>query len=429
MAKVHLIVEYIKNLEIGRKISVRSIATDLGISEGTAYKAIKECEGAGYIKTLPRAGTIRVESPKEKSIKNLNYEEILKIVEGTLLGGEEGIEKLVYKFIIGAMEINAMKKYISKGGLVIVGNREEAQLLALNNDNGVLISGGFGISEKVRKLSDELKIPVISSPFDTFTIASLINHALSQNLIKQRIIYVGDIMNTKVISLNINDTVEDWKNLGIKTGYDRFPLIDDKEKLIGVLENKDILNIKNNNERLEKFAHKPIEVNPRTTVAYASHIMEWEDRDFLPVTEGNILVGIVTKGDVLKSIKERWNLNKGSENIEDRLVQGLEYSQENNKHYFKGKVTSDMLDPIGTMSRSLTSMMLAKAASIVIKSNDLYMEVNNINITFIEPLQLDSNFTLEIETVNVSKLNANVLVKLITSSNRVSAIGVVCAVR
>ena len=63
MAKVHLVVNHIKNLEIGRKISVRSIAQELGISEGTAYKAIKECEEEGYLKTLPRAGTVRVESP------------------------------------------------------------------------------------------------------------------------------------------------------------------------------------------------------------------------------------------------------------------------------------------------------------------------------------------------------------------------------
>lgn len=429
MAKVHLIVDYIKNLEIGRKISVRSIATELNISEGTAYKAIKECEGLGYIKTLPRAGTIRVESPKEKSVKNLNYEEILKIVEGTLLSGESGIEKLVYKFIIGAMEIDAMKKYVSPGGLVIVGNREEAQILALSNSNGVIISGGFGISEKVMNLSDKLSIPVISSPFDTFTIASLINRALSQNLIKQRILYVGDIMNQEVISLSVEDSIERWRELSKTTGFGSFPLVDEKGKLVGVLNNKDLLNVKSDEDRIEKYSKKPLEVNPKTTVAYASHIMEWEDRDFLPVTDGNALVGIVTKGNVFKSIKERWNLHKGTENMEDRLVSGLEYSEENGKYYFRGRVTSEMLDPLGTFSRSLTAMMISKTASIVIKNNELYLETDNLSVSYMEPLQLDNNFILELETVSLSRMNAKIFVKVYTDDGRISAIGTVSAMR
>ena len=42
--KHELILKYIENLEIGAKVSVRQIAKDLAVSEGTAYRAIKQAE-------------------------------------------------------------------------------------------------------------------------------------------------------------------------------------------------------------------------------------------------------------------------------------------------------------------------------------------------------------------------------------------------
>ena len=55
------ILKYIDELPIGEKISVRQIAKDLTVSEGTAYRAIKEAENNGYVSTIERVGTIRIE--------------------------------------------------------------------------------------------------------------------------------------------------------------------------------------------------------------------------------------------------------------------------------------------------------------------------------------------------------------------------------
>ncbi|BDP85137.1 hypothetical protein EfmAA610_23470 [Enterococcus faecium] len=45
MATKHdLILEYIESLPVGNRISVRSIAKELNVSEGTAYRAIKDAE-------------------------------------------------------------------------------------------------------------------------------------------------------------------------------------------------------------------------------------------------------------------------------------------------------------------------------------------------------------------------------------------------
>ncbi|MFB0918886.1 MAG: DRTGG domain-containing protein [Clostridiaceae bacterium] len=427
MAKVHLVVDYIKNIEIGRKISVRSIAQELGISEGTAYKAIKECDNEGYLKTLPRAGTIRVESPKEKKIKNLTYEEVLKIVDGVLLGGEKGIEKAVYKFIIGAMELDAMKKYISPGGLVIVGNREGAQNLALKNNNGVLISGGFGCTPKIKEMADKLNIPVISSSYDTFTIAMLINRAISQNLIRQRILYVGDIMKTVPKSLAPTATVADWKKMVALTGIDRIPILDDKERFLGFIGTKEVV-AKDDSDTLDKHLKKSVQVNPKTTVAYAAHVMEWEDLDILPVLEGEKLLGVITRGDVLKGIKERWNQHKTTESMEDRIVENFTFEEKQGKYVFSSKVTSEMLDPLGTMSKSLLSMIMIKCTSIVLKNKNHYTEIDNTSFNFIKPLQPEHRFSIEIEIVNSSKNQSKVEVRVLNTDQECMAIGLIAAV-
>lgn len=52
--KNEIVLEYIKNLPEGTKISVRGLAQTLHISEGTAYKAIKDAENLMLVTTIPR---------------------------------------------------------------------------------------------------------------------------------------------------------------------------------------------------------------------------------------------------------------------------------------------------------------------------------------------------------------------------------------
>lgn len=50
------ILDYIAQLSVGEKISVRQIAKALHVSEGTAYRAIKEAENQGLVTTIERVG-------------------------------------------------------------------------------------------------------------------------------------------------------------------------------------------------------------------------------------------------------------------------------------------------------------------------------------------------------------------------------------
>ncbi len=49
---------------------MRQIAKEMGVSEGTAYRAIKDAETKGYVSTIERVGTIRIEQKRKKILKS-----------------------------------------------------------------------------------------------------------------------------------------------------------------------------------------------------------------------------------------------------------------------------------------------------------------------------------------------------------------------
>ena len=93
-SKHQQIIRYIESLPVGEKISVRSIAKNMEMSEGTAYRAIKEAENIGIVSTIERVGTIRIERKTKDNLEKLSFGEIIKIIEGEVFGGHEGLDKM-----------------------------------------------------------------------------------------------------------------------------------------------------------------------------------------------------------------------------------------------------------------------------------------------------------------------------------------------
>ena len=190
VTKHEQILNYIENLEVGYKISVRQIAKDLSVSEGTAYRAMKEAEVQGLVSSIERVGTIRIEQKKEENIEKLTFGEIVKIVDGTVIGGEKGLHLTLNRFVIGAMKIEDMAKYLEPGNLLIVGNRKEAQELAFHRKSAVLLTGGFMASPDIIALADRYGLPLISTSYDTFSVASICNAAIRDRMVKKEVVIV-----------------------------------------------------------------------------------------------------------------------------------------------------------------------------------------------------------------------------------------------
>ncbi|WP_163193699.1 DRTGG domain-containing protein [Clostridium thermarum] len=405
MSKHEEIIKHILSLEVGHKISVRGVASALGVSEGTAYRAIKDCETLGIVSTIPRVGTVRIEKVEKKSIEALTFAEVVNIVEGTILGGKEGIHKTLNKFVIGAMTIDAMQRYISPGCLLIVGNREEAQELALNNESAVLISGGFTCNDRIKKLANEKCLPIISSSYDTFTIATMINRAISESLIKKDIILVEDIMIPNPISLKVNTTIRQWKELMNETKHERYPVVGDDNKVVGVVTLKDLPIDCSPDDTVGKIMSKtPITVTPKTTVAYAAHVMAWEGIEISPVVDGKKLVGIITRRDVIKALQYVSRQPQVSDTLEDLILKSFSYEMENGVAHFCGNIVPQMLDTIGTASWSALNMLLSTVGlSTLRQKNNINVSVDSMMTYFMKPVQVDSFIHIYSNVIDIGR--------------------------
>lgn len=407
MTKHEQILQYIRSLEVGSKISVRQIAKKLQVSEGTAYRAIKEAENQGLVSTIERVGTIRIEKKQKDNIERLTFAEVINIVEGHVLGGRNGLHKTLTKFVIGAMKADAMMRYVEAGDLLIVGNREQVHKLALEAGSAVLITGGFDTNDEVKRLADELELPIISTSYDTFTVATMINRAIYDQLIKKEIVLVEDILTPleKTSYLTTAHTVEKWHELNKRTGHSRYPVVDEDLKVQGVVTSKDVLGASPFVEIDKVMSKQPITVTPKTSVASAGHQMVWEGIELLPVIDNNKrLMGIISRQDVLRALQMLQRQPQVGDTIEDLVTRHFEDISDSQQFCFQLEVTPQMTNHLGTISYGVITTIVTEAGSRALrkyKKGDLVVE--NITLFFIKPVQIESKIQVYPKVLEIGR--------------------------
>lgn len=388
------IIRYIDGLPVGEKISVRQIARVLNVSEGTAYRAIKDAENLGFVSTIERVGTIRIERKEKENIEKLTFAEVVNITDGQVLGGKEGLHKTLNKFVIGAMKLDAMMRYTGANNLLIVGNRTKAHEYALKAGAAVLITGGFDTTDDVKQLADELELPVLSTSYDTFTVATMINRAIYDQLIKKEIILVEDILTPadETISLTTKHLASDWYNKKQESDHSRFPVIDVNRKVLGMVTGKDVIG-QDLDMSIEKLmTKKPITVGRKASVASVAHMMIWEGIELLPVVdEQQRLEGIISRQDVLKALQMIQRQPQVGETIDDTVSSQLSQGKHAGETAFLFQVTPQMTNTLGTISYGVFTTIVADAANRIFrleKKGELAVE--SMTIYFLKPVQMDS---------------------------------------
>lgn len=439
MATKHdLIIAHIESLPVGERISVRGIAKELDVSEGTAYRAIKDAESSGIVSTIQRVGTIRIERKLKKHIEKLTFAEVSKIVEGEVLGGSVGLEKDLNKFVIGAMEEKAMERYITPGSLMIVGNRTNVQKLALKEGAAVLITGGFETTPEIETIADEQALPIISTTYDTFTVATMINRALSDQLIKKDILLVGDIYMPldKTQYLETTELVKDYKALSELTTHTRFPVVNKNRRVVGIVTAKDVLE-KSDQQVIERIMTKEPRMAKKTmSVASVSHQMIWEGLEVMPVVTDDLsLLGIVTRQDIMKAMQLVQRQPQVSDTISDQIagqIQMVEYDFEGNKleqPEFHFIVTPQMVNELGTISFGVLSEIIASAAKrslLINQRRNTWIE--QVNLHYFRLIQLESEVVLRPKILEFGRRSAKLDIEIFIENSLVGKAIVVCQV-
>lgn len=419
-SKHQQIIRYIESLPVGEKISVRSIAKNMEMSEGTAYRAIKEAENIGIVSTIERVGTIRIERKTKDNLEKLSFGEIIKIIEGEVFGGREGLDKILNRFVIGAMTLDAMTRYIQPESLVIIGNREDAQLLALNQGAAVLITGGFQATPELIQKADELKIPLMGTTYDTFTVASLINRAMTDQLIKKKIMIVADIYNDieNTNYLKMDQTVKEYRELSEKTGNSRFPIVNHSNRLVGVVSAKDILG-KSDSLIIERIMTKNPSVSKlHASVASVAHSMIWNGLEMLPVVQDNMeLIGIISRRDVMKAMQLTQRQPQVGNTFEDDVSENLEVIEVNPTNArFSFTVTPQMTNNLGMLSFGVLCEVVSVASKEFIhRSQRRNTVIEQLEMHYLRMIPIESKIAIQIQTLDigrkVSKIDISVLLE------------------
>ncbi|MBB6675605.1 DRTGG domain-containing protein [Cohnella nanjingensis] len=417
LTKHEQLMQYIRDLPVGTRISVRQMAKEREVSEGTAYRALKEAEQIGYVSTKERIGTVRVDKRRRSHPEQLTFAEVLEIVQGSLLGGEEGLSKTLHKFVIGAMELDEMAGYIDAGSLLIVGNRENAHRIALAHGAGVLVTGGFGTGADVKQLADERQLPILTCRHDTFTVASMINRAMYDRLIKRKIMMIADLVepSARTGSLKQSATVADFLKTSAETGFSRFPVVDEWNRVVGMITSKDVVGSAATQSVDKLMTRRPMTVAMNTPIASAAHRMVSEGIELLPVVDRQRkLTGVVSRAELLRAMQFANRPQQLGETFDALMWAGFtERRDEAGRLVFTGLATPQMSGPLGTLSEGVLTMLMQQAAARA--ADELGRRehmLENMTTYFLRAIAIDATLTIQPLMIEASRRHVKVEVQV-----------------
>lgn len=167
------------------------------------------------------------------------YTNIIETLEGAMLIGDEKEYFKEGKVLIAAANPDMMEYYIEKNDLVILGNRYESQLCAIEMEAGcIIVCEGAGVSMTIKKLAQERGCTVITTPYDTYTAARLINQSMP----------ISFFMKTEnLITFDTDDYIDDIKEVMASKRHRDFPILDKNGKYKGMISRRNLLGARGKN--------------------------------------------------------------------------------------------------------------------------------------------------------------------------------------
>lgn len=163
------------------------------------------------------------------------YKNIIETVNGVLLTGNEHGYFVQGKVLVSTGSAELMEDYVDENDLVILGNREEAQKTALDlNAACMIVCYGSTISQEVIDLAKARDCVLISTPYDTFTVARLINQSMPiKHFMKKN----------NLITFEVNDFIDDVKETMSQVRHRDFPIMDENGTYLGMISRRNLLSM------------------------------------------------------------------------------------------------------------------------------------------------------------------------------------------
>ena len=162
------------------------------------------------------------------------YRNIASTIDGKIISGNEHSYVSKGKVAIAASSRQLMSDFVDADDLVILGDRIEAQQLAIDiNVSCMVVCGDARIPNEILKQAKEKEIVVIASPHDTFTVARLINQSIPVRHFMTK---------DELITFYPKDYVDDVKEVMARKKYRDFPVVDINGDFQGFISRRRLLN-------------------------------------------------------------------------------------------------------------------------------------------------------------------------------------------
>ena len=183
---------------------------------------------ADITKTYMDAYDSTILSSAHTRVKN-----IVETLDASLIVGDPKTYYTKGKVLVAAANPDLMESYIKPGDLVLLGNRYESQLCAIEMDaTCIIVCEGAPVSLTIRRLAEERGCTVISTPYDTFTASRLINQSMPVSYFMKR---------DHLITFNTDDFIDDIRDTMAKVRHRDFPILDGEGRYIGMISRRNLL--------------------------------------------------------------------------------------------------------------------------------------------------------------------------------------------
>jgi len=165
-----------------------------------------------------------------------SYRNIIETLEGEMVVGDPDAIFDKGNVLVAAANPDLMENFIKEHDLVIQGNRYESQLCAIEmNADCIVVTNGAPISVTIKKLAEEKNCAVITTPYETFTVARLINQSMP----------ISHFMKTSgLVKFSVDDDVHEIREIMAKERFRGFPVLDENGDYYGMISRRNLLGMK-----------------------------------------------------------------------------------------------------------------------------------------------------------------------------------------
>ena len=208
------------------------IMRDQQIDTLSITSADNELEGIITVKDLATAN-MDVFDTAVLAKSRTSYENILETLNGTMVVGDADAVCTTGHIKIGTATPELLESSVEKGDIVILSNRYESQLCAIEKEASLLIiCNGAKVGRTIQRIADETGVAIMTTPEDTYAAGKLISQCAPISYYMTR---------DNILKFTLVTPVADVLRVMAKVRHRYFPILDEEGKYCGMVSRRNVI--------------------------------------------------------------------------------------------------------------------------------------------------------------------------------------------